>query len=232
VLAGIMLGLLTFKPQFFPLIIIALLAGRQKTAALATVGTAGGVAVASLAIFGFGAWEAFFDAASRSSDEVYSGQAPVEKMQSISAVLVALGLSQTVTQMLQALASLAAAAFVFWLWAKDEVPIEYKAAALAIAVLLASPYSYHYDLTIMGLAVLWIGLRINAEGWRLGDAEVLLLAWLTPFLGPLILSGYLGFSIGPAVMIALLAILVRRVRPSQPIVPQVQPVPGSIAVRP
>jgi hypothetical protein len=93
--------------------------------------------------------------------------------------------------------------------------MEYKAAGLATAVLLATPYSYHYDLTLLGLAALWLGVRFQQEGWRPGEAEVLLIAGLSPLLA-LIGGLTANVAITPFILLLLLFVLFRRVRRRYP----------------
>jgi hypothetical protein len=228
--AGIVLGLMTFKPQFFPLVLVALIAGRQRSAAIATTGTVATLSLASLVFFGLDSWSNFVSIAVRSKDEIYTGVAALHRMQSVSAFLLVSGAPPLLAQLLQGIVSIAAAAFVFWLWRK-EVALEYRAAGLAIAILYATPYSYHTDLPIMGVAILWLALRMQEDGWLPGDAPVLALAWLTPFL-TLVTAAYLGFSLGPIVMLAMLAILLRRIRSGQTVERFRQPSSAAIAVRP
>jgi Glycosyltransferase family 87 len=60
---GILLGLLSFKPQIWILVPLALLAARQWRALPWSLGTVAALALASLALFGLDFWIAFFDVA-------------------------------------------------------------------------------------------------------------------------------------------------------------------------
>ena len=91
VAAGAVLGLMAFKPHFMPLILLALLAGRQKQALLATIASAGTLAAVSLALFGLGSWEAFVSQLGESTDMLYQEVFPVAKMQSVTALALTLG---------------------------------------------------------------------------------------------------------------------------------------------
>ncbi len=65
--AGILLGLLAYKPQIWVLIPVALLAARQWRALAWTAGTVGALSIASLGLFGLAFWHAFFVAAREAS---------------------------------------------------------------------------------------------------------------------------------------------------------------------
>jgi hypothetical protein len=204
VLAGVTLGLIAYKPQFLPLILLALVAGRHYRAAGAALACAVVLCVGSAALFGLESWSGFFEIARVSSDSIYAGEVPVAKMQSLLAALLLLGASPIVAQMVQAAVAIGCAAFIVWLW-RSEAAFEYKAAGLALAVLIASPYSYLYDLTLLGLAALWLGLRFERDGWQAWDAEVILLAWLTP-----LSYSIFHVSVGPVTLVVMLALLIWR----------------------
>ena len=111
---------------------------------------------------------------------------------------------------MQALTSVAAAGFVFWLWRRD-VPFEYKAAGLGLASLLATPYVYHYDLTVMGVALIFFAKRARETGWQRWEQPALAIAWFTP-LASFVAGAAVSFSFGAIVLLGLTAMLLRRVR--------------------
>ena len=210
-MAGLLLGCLIYKPHFFPLIPIALWAGGHRAAAISTVASAAGLCLASLAVFGLDSWSAFVSTTLERSDLIYTDAFPIAKMQSVTGLLLALGASPLATKAVQAVVALACVGFVQWLWRRDGVSPEYRFAGLTLAILLASPYSFQYDLTLMGLAALWLGVSFQRQTWRRWDAEVLLLAFLTPVL-TLLAARFIGITIGPFVLVLLLLVLLRRVR--------------------
>jgi hypothetical protein len=208
-IAGTLLGLMAFKPHFMPLVLLALLAGRQSRALTATLGSAGTVAAVSLFAFGSGPWREFFSQLPDSTSMLYGDVFPVAKMQSVTALVLALGGSDAASQVIQGAVSLSAAAFVFWLWRRD-VPLEYKAAGLGLASLLATPYVYHYDLTMMGVAMLFFANRARTAGWLRWEQPMLALAWLTPLIS-FALGLTVSFTIGAPVLLALAGMTMRRV---------------------
>ena len=208
-LAGVALGLMAYKPQFFPLVLVALIAGGHRTSAVSAVLCVGVLSLASVPLFGLDSWDGFLSVVRASGDSIYGGGIELAKVQSVSAVILVMGLPALVAQAAQVAVAFVAVAFVAWLWRRD-APIAYKGAGLALGILMATPYVYHYDLTLLGIALLWLGAQIQKEGWSGGDAEVMVLAWLTPLSYPV-----LGFSIAPPVTLLLLAVLLRRVTSQQ-----------------
>jgi hypothetical protein len=206
--AGGIFGLMAFKPHLFPLVLLALLAGGRRSAAAGAVAAAGGLALVSLAAFGPGTWEAFLNTIPDTTARLYDGVTPLRKMQSLTAAMLLLGSGRLAAQAAQAAVTIAVAAFVVWLWRRD-APFELKAAGLGLAILLATPYAYHYDLTILGVAMLWYGRWAQQAGWQTWDREALVLAWWAPLIA-LVLGSAAHLVVAPLVLAALLALVARR----------------------
>jgi len=226
VAAGALLGLFAFKPHFLPLILLALLAARELKTLGAALASAGALATITLVVFGAGPWQAFLSQLNDSTAMLYGDVFPVAKMQSVTALVLALGGSDLASQVVQGVTTFLAAAFVLWLWHRD-APFEYKAAGLGLASLLATPYVYHYDLTLMGVAMLFFVNRARAAGWEPWERPMLAVAWFTP-----VVSFTLGltasFTIGAPVLLTLVAMLVRRVRGEDAVArPEANPIPAA-----
>jgi alpha-1,2-mannosyltransferase len=210
VIAGALLGIFAFKPHFIPLILLALLAGREVRALAATLFSAGALVAISVAGFGIGPWAEFVSQLDDSTALLYGDVFPVAKMQSVTALVLSLGGGDLASQIAQGITTFAAAAFVFWLWRRD-APLEYKAAGLGLASLLATPYVYHYDLTLMGVAMLFFVNRARDSGWQPWERPLLAVAWFTP-IASLALGLAVSFTVGAPVLLALVAMLFHRVR--------------------
>jgi len=94
------------------------------------------------------------------------------------------------------------------LW-QSEAAFELKAAALAIASLLATPYVLDYDLVVLGVAIAYLsryGLRCGFHGYEI---SVLAAAWMTPLISRGV-AGLTGIPLGLIVMFALYGFLLRR----------------------
>jgi arabinofuranan 3-O-arabinosyltransferase len=138
-LAGICLGLLTYKPQFgllFPLVLIA--DRRWLTIAVAAV-VAIAMAALSWLAFGSASWDAFGHWMPVTSRVVLGeGHADWSRLQSLSGLVRSHGGSEQLAWTVQAIGSLSVAVGVTWLW-RSRVPYDLKAAGLACGVLLATP---------------------------------------------------------------------------------------------
>lgn len=182
-LAGVCLGLLTYKPQYgllFPLVLVA--AGYWRTFFSAAV-TAVLVAAVSWLAFGTETWIAFLHWLPRASQAFLSdGFAEFGKMQSALSLTRFLGGSDRLAWTLQwSVTGIVAVALVA-LW-RSRVPFEIKAAALATGTLLATPYLYLYDMVVLAIPMALIvrmGLAkgfLNHELAALGVATALLVSF-------------------------------------------------------
>jgi hypothetical protein len=199
-LAGLCLGLLTYKPQLGILFLPALAISRNWRA-LAAAGVASILFAALAAIaFGYQSWPAFFRAlierAAAVSDDPHAAMPLVSLLS-----LYSLGVSSTVAWTLQLLAAAFAVAVVCILWAKA-FPYPLKAAALAIGSLIVSPHVHGYDVCILTIGAAYFIKDGLSRGFLPGERGALLLSWLGLFL----LSG----PIPAMISLALLGLVARR----------------------
>lgn len=215
--AGILFGLLAYKPQFALLVPLALAAcgcrRAMASAAVTVAATAGG----SWAAFGSGTWHAFLE--SLQTSRIYGleqGATGWEKMQSIFSAVRLSGGSIPLAYGAQAIFSVAAAAAVAWVWRRRSGGA-LRGAALATAVLMVTPYVLDYDLIVLALPIAWLAATGLREGFLPWEKIVLLSAWLLPLVSRRV-GGALHLSLAPIVLTALLAIILRRVarRPASP----------------
>jgi hypothetical protein len=179
-LAGILFGMLVYKPQFGILIPFALAAGgywRAIGAATATVVTS--VAV-TLIIWGWPVWQAFLDSLPLTERVVFeAGDTGFEKFQSIFAWVRLWGGPLPLAYGLQGLVTLGALAACLWIW-RSGAADRLKGAALLTAALLSSPYVLDYDLVAFGLALALFAAHAMEHGFRPWEKTLLAAAWLTP----------------------------------------------------
>jgi len=182
-LAGVFLGLLTYKPQFGLLFPLVLIADRRWLTIAVAAAVALGLVAASWIVFGGASWQAFFHWLPISGQIILGeGRADFGRLQSLYGLIRAHGGNETLAWSVQAAGSLAVAAGIVWLW-RSRAAYELKAAALAAATLVATPYVYMYDLVVLAVAVAFL-LRFaldrgmtSAEIVGLGVAGALILAF-------------------------------------------------------
>jgi Glycosyltransferase family 87 len=174
--AGFLLGLLSYKPQIgivFPLVLAV--SGQWRVFWAAAV-TALGLAAVSWLTFGTETWQAFGANLAMTSESVLgNGLAGFQKLQSVFGVVRRYGGDETVAWLAQGTMAAACTVAVSLLW-RRQLAYEVKAAALATAALLATPYIYIYDLVALAVPMAFlirIGLR---EGFQPGEAAGLAVA--------------------------------------------------------
>lgn len=216
VLAGMLAGLLAMKPQLALLVPVALIAGHHWRALRSAIASAALFTGASVAICGWDTVPAFLHSTAWARENLMEGTSGAwYGMPSVLSAAQLLGLSSPAAYAVQAMAAVAAAVAVACVWSRTaSVPL--RAAALAAAALLATPYVRHYELTWMGIAV--AGLAADGMRQRLSGSERLLFlaAWLLPVFehaNPLI-----GLpQIGPLVSALLVFDAVRRANVRAPL---------------
>src|ERR1700710_2297577 len=184
VLAGICLGLLSYKPQYGLLFPIALIAASQWT----VIVTAGLVAVAMAALswlaFGTESWQAFFHWTPMFSQAFLTeGKAPWWKLHGIFALVRYFGGTEQLAWGFQWVLTASVAVVLALMW-RSRVPYTLKAAALAVGTLLTTPYLFMYDVMVLAIPVAFlvrIGLRNGFRAYELpalGCAALLIIGFI------------------------------------------------------
>jgi len=207
-LAGVLIGLLAYKPQFGVLIPVALLAsGRWSSIGAAAVTVAALVAL-SFVTLGGGVWHAFADSMTFTQTVVLEqGGTGWEKIQSIFSAVRMWGAGVHTAYAVQTALALMLAASLAWLWRSD-VAFELKASALASGSLLATPYVLDYDLVVLAVAIAFFVRHGLRRGFRTFEISVLAAAWIVPLLSRGI-AGVTGIPLGLLVLLTFYLVTLR-----------------------
>lgn len=178
--AGMLFGLLAYKPQFAVLVPLVLVAtARWRVLASATV-TVAALTVLVTALFGWEVWPAFLASSHFTRTVVLEqGGTGFHKIQSVFAWVRLWGGPVSLAYAMQAMVSLAAAGGVVALW-RSGASDALKGAALCCASVLATPYSLDYDLMILAPALVLLANEGLARGFRPWWASGLALLWAMP----------------------------------------------------
>ena len=186
VVAGILLGLLSYKPHFGVLIPLVLLAGGYWRALMAAAATTLLLIAAATLAFGFGAWEGFIEALRHASHATLSeGLADFAKLQSLCGLMRLLGGSEKLAFALQWMLAGATAVLLCVLW-RSRAPFNLKAAGLAVGVLLAPPYLFMYDVVTLAVAMAFLFREMQVSGPRPGEMAALGTALLLVLIFPVV----------------------------------------------
>ena len=223
VLAGILFGILSIKPQLGLLLPVMLaLTGRWRTIAAAAA-TAVVLVAAASAVFGVKIWSAyFFDAMPVQTQVVTEGFAhymvhmPTAYMNAKVA-----GLSASVALGLQALISAPTIIAVVWtFWRRRDVDL--SNALFVTATFVVTPYAFNYDMVAFGWVMLKLMDRTDNDTT---DYGLMLAVWALPFLTVPI--GMAGLPLSFLPLFALGGKLVWRIWKSEQAAPaQAAPIGG------
>jgi len=208
-LAGVLIGLLAYKPQFGVLIPIALIASKRWSSSVAAAATIAALVALSFVALGGDVWHAFRDSMNFTQTVVLEqGNTGWEKIQSAFSAARNLGATVQTAYAIQIALGLSLAATVAWLWRSD-VAFELKASALATASLLATPYVLDYDLVVLAIAIAFFARHGYGHGFRDYEISILAAAWIVPLLSRGI-AGATGIPLGLIAMIALYSLTLHR----------------------
>jgi alpha-1,2-mannosyltransferase len=200
VLAGVLFGLLTFKPHLgvvLPFALIALGAWRVIAAAVVTTCVLVGI---SVGLFGIEPWRQYAEVTSAYQVLLLERFQGFYTYMMVSGVAAArtFGLSYQVALMLQVALAVPVLGIAVWAVRQTSDPCR-RAFVLVSAVPLVTPYAFNYDLTALAAVLAWRLCRpLPQDPMRV---TVLLLAWLIPVLTMYL--GALGLGLAPFVLAAV-----------------------------
>ena len=200
-LAGVLFGLLAYKPQLGVLVPVALLAmGAGRAIAAAAMTGAACVLVSGL-LYGFNLWPLWAHAL---TDYALRFPPVYGYMPTIEANAAMLGAPATLAAGLQLAVSLPVGFVVWRAWRRGPTP--QAAALLVVGTFLATPHAFNYDMPMMTSGLVFYLLARRENGLDVGEALALGLAFLTPFLVKELKGVGVPFSFGPlGLMFTLLA---------------------------
>jgi hypothetical protein len=208
-IAGILIGLLAYKPQFGVMIPIALLAGQRWSSVLAAIATIAALVGLSFAALGGNVWHAFADSMNFTQTVVLEqGGTGWEKIQSAFSAARNWGADVKTAYAIQIALGVTLAATLAWLWHSDAA-FELKASALATASLLATPYVLDYDLVVLAISIAFLARHGFKCGFRDYEISVLAAAFIVPLISRA-LAGATGIPSGLIVMLMLYAVTLHR----------------------
>jgi hypothetical protein len=208
-IAGILFGLLAYKPQFGLMIPIALMAsGRWRCFAAAAAAVAL-LAVATTIAFGPHVWQAFLGSTGFARVVgLEQGDIGWYKIQSVFAWARMWGAPIPLAYAFQGAVMVALGAALIWLW-RSAAPYPLKAAALCLAAILATPFAFDYDMMILAPAIAFLAADGIGRGFGAWEKTALAALWLTPLLARSVAHATL-IPLGVPAMLAVFILLLRR----------------------
>jgi hypothetical protein len=209
VMAGMLFGLLIYKPQFGILLPFVLAAGGYWRAFLSASVTVIAIIALSIAIWGWPAWQAFLDSLPLTEKIVFeAGDTGFEKFQSIFAFVRSVGGPLPLAYALQAVVTAFALIACIRIWHSDAAH-RLKGAGLLTGALLSSPYVLDYDLIAFGLAIALLAAHAMEHGFRPWEKTVLAAAWFSPAIDRTV-AAWTFIPLGFLMLAAVFLLIVRR----------------------
>lgn len=202
--AGVLFGLATIKPQFGPLVPLALLLTGQWRVILAASVSA--LTLAALATMAFGAqqWSEWLALSSAAQAAMSEGSVGFAKMVSLFAGARLLGAPDWLAYALHTVLS-AGVIVAFTLAAARRGWSDALGAAMLAGAPLVTPFVLDYDMLLIAFPLIWLA----GQQHRPWEKFVILLAFAAPALArPLAMS--VGLPILPPILLALFVLVLRR----------------------
>jgi hypothetical protein len=180
--AGALLGMVIFKPQFFPLLPLALMALQQGRALAGMIAAIAVLVLASVALFGAQLWQDWLNvylhpqvvAGVNGTDWGHSWD------ESVSTCVALLGAPHWLATVAQMVAGAIALVAVWWAF---QTRHPRRLAILLCAAVLASPHVSNYDLLMPGVAALLL-VRTLPAGSRPLTLILPLAVWMAALYNP------------------------------------------------
>jgi hypothetical protein len=208
VVAGILFGMMIYKPHLAFMLPFALLAGRRWLVVFVTGATAALLVGASIAVYGADAWLQYqHNIAVLRTVILEDGTGVSHRMVSVFVFARHFGADAAMSYAWQAVGALLAAVFIVRSWWREE-PAHIRNAVLVVGTCLATPYLQDYDLVFGAFVVVWLNLAEKDSKvplhWMRGAMALILLL-------PLVnapLAKFVGPSVGPLFFLPLFALLI------------------------
>jgi hypothetical protein len=208
VLAGILFGVLSIKPQLGVLLPVMLaLTGRWRAISAAAVTTLALVGLAGL-VFGPGVWGAYINDAMPTQAKVFLRDYEhfMVHMPTVFMNARVAGFPLRLAFALQAAVSAAAVIAFVWAFWKRRDPV-LSTSLFVTATFVVTPYAFNYDMVVFGWVIIKLMDRNDNEPW---DYWLMLAVWALPF--GTVLLGIAGAPVSSIVLLAFAGRLVWRLR--------------------
>jgi hypothetical protein len=209
VFAGILFGFLAYKPQFGLMIPIVLAASGRWRCFAAAAATVILLTIATTLAFGPLVWQVFLDSTRFTRTvALEQGNTGWYKIQSVFAWARMWGASVPVAYALQGALVAGLGGALIWLW-RSTAAYPLKAAALCLAAILATPYTFDYDMMTLAPAIAFLAADGFARGFGPWEKTALAALWLMPLIARSVAQATL-IPLGVPAMLAIFVLLLRR----------------------
>ena len=207
ILSGILIGLISYKPQFGLLFPIALIAGGYWRATISAAVTIGVLVAISAALLGVSTWMDFLQQIPFASATLREGFVSWSKMISVYGVLRSVGVPSAVSLAVHSGVAVIAGIAVAWAWRRGTARMETRAALLIVGSIIASPFALTYDYFIVLPALAFLVIRGRAEGFVPLEKSFLFLVFVFPLIAAITML--ISIRVDAALLMILFGLIVR-----------------------
>jgi len=206
-LAGLLFGMLCYKPHLAVLVPVALACGGYWRAFLAA-GIAALAICGSAFLLGPDVWTAFLKSAPLNASILEVGDTMWHRMPTAFAAIRLAGGSVGAAYAAQLLSALVAVAITIKIW-RSGATLPIKASAMIVATFMVTPYAWDYDQIALIFVAAWLAAEGIRDGFRPGEKIVLALNIAAPLIySPLAAATHV--QVGPLALWMLLGLIARR----------------------
>jgi hypothetical protein len=203
-LAGLLVGAMIIKPHLAVLFPVALVAAGKWRTVFAAAATVAALLLLSGLLLGWDVFHALAQQSAFTGALIQSRTFTLARAQGVLSLVAGAGAPMALAWTAQGVASLMAAAAVWFVWSRETDGLA-RAASFCAAAPLATPYVFSYDLPLLVMPLVWMarnGMQRGFRPWRkLGLA--------TLSLAPVLFEGPLASAhLAPVVCAGLLAAVV------------------------
>ncbi len=223
VLAGVLFGILTIKPQIGLLLPVILLLERRWVTIASAVLTTAALIVATAMLFGWSIWIEFWQKILPQQQwlTVHGGGLLFEMVSSVFYGARLLHLPFAIAWAMQGLVAVSAFAAVVWAYWQRRDPA-LSLALLVTATFLVTPYILNYDMVVFGFVV---ALLRDRDDNTIGDHWLYVAVWTLPV--AMMIAAVAWIPLAPIVLIAFAGRLIWRLKQSGG--SEVRPLPARVA---
>lgn len=212
--AGLMFGLLTYKPQIALFAFLVLFISKKWRVLTWAVVFSISFALLSGVVFGLDTWVQFSQTFSTSAkgllDNTFFGLAGVQPSMFINLSLA--GIKDSINYIVLGVTGIAVAGATGWVWKHTE-RIALKATTLCAGTFLIIPYFLQYDLMILSIPLVLLAYDCIEYGSRPADFLLLFVLWTIPILD-LVSIRLANFHICPFILMTLIIWVIARIKRS------------------
>jgi hypothetical protein len=198
---GMILGLLSYKPQLGILFPIVLVSTGHWRAVLGAGFSCIALGTATTWLFGVGIWTEFLQSIAYADPRLMPARNILPNLQTAYGLAIWAGASVVSARTTAIIVGLGTTLLTCLIWRRP-VSNSLKAAAISSGALIATPYLLPYDLTILAVPVTFLLKEVRSTGVSIGECVILSFGWLLLFA--------MVMPVGPIVNILLFGLICHR----------------------